>query len=267
MLGQGKMLGMKEILVWRHTLLMMVQRDIKLRISGTSLGFAWLLMQPLFLLAVYSFVFSGILNISFRPGASDGDFALYLFAALVPFSALQEAVTRCSTSLLDNRELLLKSQLPMWIFPLVLAFSSVLTEMLGLLVLFLALLFFSYDVTWHYLFIPLLVVMRLLMTLVIVPLVAIFSVYFRDLVQIVPLFMTAWFFATPIIYPMSMIPEQWQAYMLLNPMSMLVDGYRAVLLENRVPENFVMGFIVLLPLLVGSWYVFIRLQRRARDFL
>jgi ABC-type polysaccharide/polyol phosphate export permease len=258
---------MKEVFAWRQTLFLMVKRDIELRIKGTSFGIIWLLMQPIFLLAVYSFVFSGILNVSFRPGSNSGDFALYLFAALVPFGAFQESITRASSSLIENRELLLKSQMPMWLFPVIPVLSSLVTEILGLIVMVAALLIMGYGISFLLIFLPLLVFIRLLFSLVFAPLVAVLSVYFRDIIQLIPLLLTAWFFATPIIYPVSMIPVEWQSYMLLNPMANLVEGYRAILIDHAYPTHLFSLLILLLVLLPVNFYLFSRLQTRAKDFL
>lgn len=258
---------MKHFLMWQQTLYLMVKRDINLRIKGTSFGVIWLIVQPLFLLAVYSFVFSGILKVSFRPGDNSGDFALYLFAALVPFGAFQESIIRASTSLIENRELLLKSQLPAWIFPVVPVLSSVITEMIGLVVLLAALFVLNYDISLFVLLLPLLVLVRMLFSLIFAPIFAVLSVYFRDIVQLLPLALTAWFFATPIIYPVSMIPGEWQHYMLLNPMSVLVESYRKILLENQYPNELLWLIIAIIIVLPMSTYIFYRLQKRVKDFL
>ena len=246
----------------------MVRRDTLLRIRGTFLGPVWLIAQPLFLLLVYSFVFSGILKISFRPGAGTSDFALYLFAALVPFSALQEGLQRASNSLVENRDLLLKTQMPAIVFPAVMTLGTLVQELIGLAILLVVAWVMGYPPGGALLMLPLLIALRLLITFVAAPLLAVLSVFIRDIGQALPLIMTALFFTTPIIYPLEMIPERFRFLIELNPLTGLVQAYRSVILENQWPvtDLLILG-AVCLPLLLITSYLFSRLQNRAKDFL
>lgn len=246
----------------------MVRRDTLLRIKGTLLGPLWLLAQPLFLLLVYSFVFSGILKISFRPDGGSGDFALYLFAALVPFSALQDGLQRASSSLLENRDLLLKTQMPAMVFPAVASLGTLVQEVIGLSILILTAWFMGYAPARTLLLLPLIVGLRLLLTFALAPMVAVLSVFIKDVGQLLPMLMTALFFTTPIIYPMEMIPADYRFIIESNPITWLVQAYRSVILENEWPVDdlLVLGLACLI-LLAMTGAIFMRLQHRAKDFL
>lgn len=252
----------------RQSLFLMVQRDTLLRLKGTLLGPLWLLAQPLFLLLVYSFVFSGILKVSFRPGGGTGDFALYLFAALVPFGALQDGLQRASGSLSENRDLLLKTQIPSVIFPAVAAAGTLVQEVTGLSILIAAAWIMGYVPGITLVLLPLLIVLRLLLTFALAPLVALLSVFIRDVAQLLPMLMTALFFCTPIIYPLEMVPQAYRGIIEANPITWLVQSYRAVILENQWPVGDLLILAIaslLLTLLVGA--LFMRFQHRAKDFL
>lgn len=246
----------------------MVRRDTLLRLKGTLLGPLWLLAQPLFLLLVYSFVFSGILKVSFRPGGDTGDFALYLFAALIPFSAFQDGLLRAGGSLMENRDLLLKTQMPPAVFPAVATMGTLVQEVTGLLILIVAAWLMGYVPGVTLVLLPLLVALRLLLTFALAPLVALLSVVIKDLGQLLPMLLTALFFTTPIIYPLEMVPEEYRAIIEANPITWLVQSYRAVILENQWPVSDLAVLAIaslFLTLLIGA--LFMRLQHRAKDFL
>ncbi|MEW7975088.1 MAG: ABC transporter permease [Candidatus Thiodiazotropha endolucinida] len=252
----------------RQSLILMVRRDTLLRLKGTLLGPLWLLAQPLFLLLVYSFVFSGILKVSFRPGGDTGDFALYLFAALIPFSAFQDGLLRASGSLMENRDLLLKTQMPPAVFPAVATVGTLVQEVTGLLILIAAAWLMGYVPGVTLVLLPLLVALRLLLTFALAPLVALLSVVIKDLGQLLPMLLTALFFTTPIIYPLEMVPEEYRSIIEANPITWLVQSYRAVILENQWPVSDLAVLAIaslLLTLLIGA--LFMRLQHRAKDFL
>jgi lipopolysaccharide transport system permease protein len=258
----------RDLYQQRQSILLMVRRDTLLRIKGTLLGPLWLLAQPLFLLLVYSFVFSGILKISFRPDGGSGDFALYLFAALMPFSAMQDALQRASGSLGENRDLLLKTQMPGIVFPAVATLGTLVQEIIGLLVLIVAAWVMGYPPGSTLVLLPLLVGLRLLMTFSLAPLVAILSVFVKDVGQLIPMLMMALFFTTPIIYPLEMIPQAYRPIIESNPITWLVQAYRAVILEHQWPVDhlLIVAFASLL-LLTLAGALFARLQHRAKDFL
>ncbi|MCU7846889.1 MAG: ABC transporter permease [Candidatus Thiodiazotropha sp. (ex Lucinoma kastoroae)] len=252
----------------RQSLFLMVRRDTLLRIKGTLLGPLWLLAQPLFLLLVYSFVFSGIMKISFRPDGGSGDFALYLFAALVPFSTLQDGLQRASSSLLENRDLLLKTQMPAIVFPAVAAIGTLVQELIGLFILIAAAWVMGYVPGVTLFLLPVMIGLRLLLTFALAPVVAILSVFVKDVGQVLPMLMLALFFTTPIIYPLEMIPADYRPIIESNPMTWLVQAYRSIILENQWPvDNLLVLAIACLVLLGVTGMLFMRLQHRAKDFL
>jgi ABC-type polysaccharide/polyol phosphate export permease len=252
----------------RQSVMLMVRRDTLLRIKGTLLGPLWLLAQPLFLLLVYSFVFSGILKISFRPDGGSGDFALYLFAALMPFSALQEALQQASSSLPANRDLLLKTQMPAIVFPAIAAFGTLIQEVIGLTMLILAAWMMGYPPSNTLLLLPALIGLRLLLTFSLSPLVAILSVFIKDVGQVLPMIMMALFFSTPIIYPVEMVPESFRPWIEGNPLTWLVEAYRSIILEQSWPvDNLLIVGLSALIIMIVTGALFSRLQHRAKDFL
>jgi ABC-type polysaccharide/polyol phosphate export permease len=270
MIGNRRRLFNIYLDLYRHrqSVFLMVRRDTLLRIKGTLLGPLWLLAQPLFLLLVYSFVFSGILKITFRPDSGSGDFALYLFAALMPFSTLQDGLQRASSSLSENRDLLLKTQMPPIVFPAVASLGTLIQEVIGLFVLVSAAWLMGYPPGITLILLPAMIGLRLLLTFSLAPLVAILSVFIKDVGQVLPMIMMALFFSTPIIYPIEMIPLEFRPVIESNPLTWLVEGYRSIILEQQWPvDSLLIVALATVAILAMTGALFSRLQHRAKDFL
>jgi ABC-type polysaccharide/polyol phosphate export permease len=246
---------------------LLVQRDLKQRTSGTILGYIWLLLQAVFLLSVYSFVFGSVLGVKFIADGETDEYAIYLMAALLPFLGLQEGVMRSSTILIENRDLISKVVFPPFLLPVSVVISSLATELIGLLVLAIAIAFRE-SLPWTVIMLPLLVMMRLIMTLSLAWLLSVLTAFTRDLGQAMGMFFTVLLFATPILYPESRIPEEWHWIISVNPLTYLVDAYRGVLIEGAFPtvDFYILALFSFITMVI-SLYIFDRLIERAKDFL
>jgi ABC-type polysaccharide/polyol phosphate export permease len=256
--------------VWQYqnALLQLVRRDLRQRTMGTLIGGGWLMAQPLFLLAVYTFVFGTVLRVRFNPDDDSLTFALFLMAGLLPFNGLQESLLRAATSLVNSRELIQKVVLPPALLPLVVVFSTLVTEGIGLLILALAVALIMGEVHLTLLALPLLVAVRISLTLGVAWLVSILTIFIRDLAQALGILLTMLLFSTPILYPASVVPERLSWVFTLNPFYYLVENYRNILIRGEWPE------LSLLWLALGGagaswlgWLFFQRAINRARDFL
>ncbi len=243
----------------------MTKRDLKERYIGTSLGKLWLILQPLFLLLIYTLVFSKILNVRFGHSENVSTFAFYLMAALIAFNGFSESLTRSVSTLSNNRNLLLNTPLKAWVLPLIPVFSSVIIELISVVLL---LIFFAVveskisSILWLY---PALLLIRLLLSLAGSYLLAIFSVFFKDIGQALPMLLTVLLFISPILYPMDVIPEAYQPLFFWNLMSHLVEAYRAVLLEGQIHWQLIFWlFIISLSLFAASFTLFQKLINQAR---
>ena len=243
-------------------------RDVKQRTMGSALGWVWLLLQPAFLLLTYTFVFGVVLQVQFSPGAGTLSFALYLMAGLMPFMAFRESVERGGKALIANRQLVQRVLTPPSVYPMVVALGSLVTEAIGLGLLVLAVLMIGEGLTPWVLLLPLVIFTRLLLSLALAWLVSILTVFVRDLSQLVNLLLTMLFFATPILYPLSRVPERFQWLFELNPFYHLVSAYRAVIIDGVSPP---VGFFWLLLLgvllVVLAWRFFGATVERAKDLL
>jgi homopolymeric O-antigen transport system permease protein len=269
--------SLSRLAVWRqqasirlhqygYPLLSLVRREFKTRYGLTALGPSWAIVHPLMFLLLYTLVFPVIMRVRFRPDMSAFDSALYLVCGLLPYLAMVESMHRACTSLTENRSLLEKVVFPAEVLPAVPVVTSAVTEIIGL-VLIAALAGFRGLSAWI-VFLPLLVILRILFTLGLAWFVSVLNVFLRDLGQVLGLILTAWMFLTPIFYPLDLIPESLTWLLRFNFLYQLVSAYRAVVMAGRSPANelpylFVWTGIVLA---LGLWF-FQRTLGRAKDFL
>ena len=264
----GLLSGPARLRQYRLALWLLTLRDLRERVAGTALGLVWLVLQPLFLMVVYTFVFGFLLRVRFQAEGSTVTFALYLMAGLMPYTAFQQSVQRGASSLISNRGLVSKASFPPVLLPVVVAASSVVTELIGLGVLILAVVLIKGEVSPWLPLLPLLVGLRFLFSLGVAWAVSVLSVFFRDLGQLLGLLLTVLLFVTPILYPASVVPESWRWVLEINPLHHLVDAYRNVIIEGTAPDPGVWGVALLALALAWLGYLFFeRVVERAKDFL
>lgn len=244
------------------------RRDLSERYQGTILGFAWLVVQPLFMLALYTLVFSEVLQVRFNAQASNSSFALYVFTGLLVFNALAEVLSRSATVITERRDLLLNTALPSWVLPIIPVTVSIALELLSLAVLVMALVFaeqLSFLGLLYY--VPLLAV-RVLFSLAAAYSLAVLGVFLRDLRQLIPALLTVLLFVSPILYPLELIPEALRPLYNWNPLGQLVEAYRAALLKGEFePERFLALITVASACLTAGILLFQSLMPRARYVL
>lgn len=246
----------------------LLRHDVQERYVGTVLGVFWLLAQPLFMLLVYVLVFGEILQVRLGTSTETGAFAAWLLAGLSAFNALAEVLTRAPSVLIERRELLLNSPLPPALLPLLPVGASLIVEGLsvGLLWLWLCVQGQCQPLA-IVLYLPFLL-LRLLFSLAFAYGLAVLGVFLRDLRQLIPPLLTVLLLVSPIVYPMSIVPESFQGWFAWNPLAYLVEGYRVALLEGRFLWEAFAGLLVLASACVAlGWWLFQHLLLRVRYVL
>lgn len=208
----------------------LVSRAIRTDYLENLTGFAWLLLQPLLLLAVYAFVFTTVFKARI-PDAGEIGFVPFLAVAFWPWTAFSEAVLRSSASVTSNAALLGKVAFPSELLPLSTVAATFLMHLAGYLAVLLVLQLLGTPIHWLGL-LPALPLLALLCLFAggLALLVSALQVFIRDVAQILPPLMTFWFFTTPILYGASLLPPQLAVVMQFNPMAWYVDRLRAFLL-------------------------------------
>jgi lipopolysaccharide transport system permease protein len=247
----------------------LVSRAVRTEYLENVTGFAWLILQPLILLAVYAFVFTTIFKARI-PDAGSGGFVPYLAVAFWPWTAFSEAVLRSSSTISANAALIGKVAFPSELLPLSTVTATFLMNMLGYLAVLLVLQLMGTPIHWLGLIAAIPVVFLLyLFACGLALFISALQVFIRDVSQILPPLMTFWFFTTPILYSSSILPEQFATIMKFNPMSWYVERLRDFLLLGNYSVD---RWDLLVPLItvlvfVAALKFFRKFSAHFEDFL
>lgn len=253
----------------RHLFLLreLVKRDFQGRYAGSLLGFVWSLVQPLWMLLLFTFVFSTVMKVSPVGEARTGHFAVFLFGGLLPWMALHEGVLRSSTAITENASLVKKLRFPSEILVVAVVLAALLHEAIAASI-FLGVLILLGEFSWGGL--PLLLLalpLQVGLTLGLGLVVAAVHVFFRDTAQILGMVFNAWFYLTPVVYPLSLVPGRFRPWLELNPLTPLVGLYRQAFLggsPSPVPGTLGLAVASAVLLSLGLW-LFRRLKRAFAD--
>ena len=253
---------------WR-LLIQLSAREMRAKLSYSSLGVIWLVLTPLALLAVYSLVF-GLIFKARVPEGLEFPFVVWLAVALWPWLAFSEAVMRAAQSIRQYGALIAKVPIERSLFVWSVLNATFGLHMVGYLIVLAAIQMLGIDLGW--LSIPHLVLILItlyLFTLGLSLLLAATQVFIRDLEQLLPILFTLWFFLTPIIYAPQLLPEEFRSFLYLNPMTWWVEEIRTALLDGQsIPDSTLLLLLGLAALacVLGGW-VFQRTSGFFEDFL
>jgi len=220
--------NLRELIRYRGLIQTLVGRELKARYRGSTLGFFWSFVNPLLLLIVYTIVFSVVLP-GFR-GIDVEPYALFLFCGLLPWTWFSSALLESANSLIAGGNLIKKVLFPAEILPIVAVLSNMFHFFFALPILALFLVFYARPIQWiDLVWFPIVVLVQLTLTLGIGLLLSALTVHFRDLKDLLGNLLTLWFFTTPIIYPMAMVPPGGKFIMDLNPVAHLAISYQELL--------------------------------------
>lgn len=254
-------LSRNRALIWALT-----KREVLGRYRGSVIGLLWSFLNPLIMLAVYTFVFGTVFKVRWTPeGTSTGTFALVLFAGMLIFNIFSECATKAPTLLVNNPNFVKKIVFPLEILPFVTVGVSLFHFLVSLLVwlLFYVCLFGIPNITIA--LIPVIVIPLSALILGITWCLAALGVYVKDTTQIIGNFVTIVQFATPIFYPLAAVPQPFQSALLLNPLTVAVEAFRGLLLWGTIYNLYLFGMFVTLCF-IGCCLGFVLFQRVRPDF-
>ena len=220
--------NLRQLVRYRALIQSLVARELKARYRGSVLGFFWSFVNPLLLLLIYSFVFTVVL-----PGVHSPEFepfALFMFCGILPWTWFSSSLLEASNVLIAGGNLIRKVLFPAEVLPIVTVLAGLVHFCLGLPILAAFLIYYRVPVTLTDLaWFPVIVLVQLVLTLGLALLVSSLTVHFRDVRDLLANLLTLWFFATPIIYPLSQAPANVQPLLSLNPFTHLAVSYQEVL--------------------------------------
>jgi ABC-type polysaccharide/polyol phosphate export permease len=241
----------------------LLRRDVKARYAGSALGLLWALFYPLMMIGIFWFVFSFILRV--RPGSEEVSvpYLSFLLSAFLPWLILQEGVVRGAGSILESGHLVKNVSMPLEIIPVVAATTPLIYQGAGLLLFLIAHGALVGLKTFMLPILFLLLLIQLALAYGLVWLLAALCTYLRDLLQVLPALFQALFFLTPIIYPVSSVPEGFRGLFSLNPLTLLAEAYHDVVLYGRVPAP--EGLALLLGTSLAVFFLGLMVFNRVKD--
>ncbi len=251
----------REIYAYREMLRNLVAKELRARYKGSVLGFLWTFFNPLLMLVVYSVVFSFVMRSQIE------NYSMFLFVALLPWNYLSVSVLQGAASLVQNGALIKKIYFPREVLPLSVVLANLVNYLLSLFILVPALLAFKIKLTAALIAFPVVLLVETMLVISLALCVSVANVYFRDLEHIVGILMTVWFFLTPVLYPVDIIPPDVKSFFNLNPATPLMEAYRAIFFYGRWPDWVSLGYLAagLAVLLMLSLVFFNRLQRNIAE--
>lgn len=225
--------------LWRHRELIkqFTKREVLARYKGSYLGILWSFLTPLFLLTVFTFVFSVIFQA--RWGESSGskiEFALILFAGLITFFLFSECLNRAPGIILINVNYVKKVVFPLEILPVVVLGSSLVQFLISLMVLLIGVIVFMGVLNWTLIFLPIVLLPLILLSLGLGWFFSALGVYLRDIGHLVGILTQSLMFLTPIFYPVSIIPKEFLPIYYLNPLGYVVEDMRRIIIWGQLPD-------------------------------
>ncbi len=223
-------LGLKELWKFRELASILAIRDIKVRYKQTALGIAWSVIQPLFMMIIFSLLFGKLAKIP-----SDGvPYPVFVFSGLLIWNFFANGIGACANSLTGSAAMISKVYFPRMVIPLASIGVGLIDFMISVVVLLIIMAIFSVGLTWQILLVPMFAIGVFLSILGIGLWLSAITVTYRDFRYIVPFMTQFWMYITPVIYPVSFIPSELRWLIYLNPMMGWVSGARSAFLGTPI---------------------------------
>ncbi len=258
-------LDFRELWKFRELLYTLCWRDIKTRYTQSLIGVGWVVINPLVTVAILTLIFSYWAKIP-----SDGlPYPLFAYAALLPWGYLAKSLERSSTSVAYESGLITKVYFPRVIIPLASTLGALIDCLVGFVVVIAMELWFGITPNWGILALPLFLGLAMATSLAVSLWFAALHVRYHDIAAVVPIVIQVWMYASPVVYPLSIVPEQWRFVYGLNPMVGVIEGFRWALLGKAPPDfslvaiNTMIVFIVL----YGGYLFFKKLEQTFADVI
>lgn len=238
--------GLRKLYSHRELLLTWTSREVKVRYKQSVLGIAWAILQPFSMMVVFSIIFTHIIRLP----TEGAPYPLFSYVALLPWTLFTTAITTGASSVVSNLALVTKINFPREILPLAQIGAAGFDFLVASLLFLGMMLFYRLPMSWSFLAVPGLLLIQMTLMGGLVLLASAMTARFRDIRFVVPLAMQLWMYATPIIYPLSLVPERWQWAFHLNPMATIIEGYRGAILYSRLPSGLELAWAATISVLI-----------------
>jgi lipopolysaccharide transport system permease protein len=258
------MFDLRELWAYRELLFFLTWRDVRVRYKQAVLGMGWVVLQPLMMTIVFT-IFLGVI---IRVPSDNVPYPLFAYSGLLLWTFFSGAISNCGNSLVGNASLITKVYFPRLIIPL----ASILARLIDLGVAFIILIglmfYFRVGISIGLLLVPVLLLLLALLALAVGMWTSAVNVKYRDIGLALPVFIQLWMFVSPVVYPLSLVPQRWRFLYSLNPLVGLIEGFRAALFDKSFNwPALAISAIVTISLLIYASYAFKRREKTFADII
>jgi len=258
-------LEFRELWEYRELLYFLIWRDVKVRYKQTALGAAWAVIQPFFMMVVFSLFFGRLAKVP-----SDGiPYPVFTFCALLPWQLFANALTESSNSLVGNQNLITKVYFPRLVVPISAVLGGLVDFVIAFVILLGMMLYYGIVPGWAIVTLPGFILLAVMTALGVGLWLSALNVQYRDVRYTIGFLVQLWLFLTPVAYPSSIVPEKWRPLYGLNPMAGVVEGFRWALLGKSQPPGAMLwvSVAVVIVILFGGLYYFRRMEQQFADIV
>jgi len=260
----GVQFAFPDLWAYRELLVFLTWRDIKVRYKQTVLGAAWAIIQPLLTMLLFTLVFNRLAGLD----TGSVPYPLFAYTGLLIWTFFSNAVTNSTNSLINNTNLITKVYFPRAFIPAAAVGAGLVDFAIAGLILVGLVIYYGVVPTWSLALLPLFLLLAVMLALAVGLLISALTVKYRDLRHALPFLIQFWMFASPVIYPSSVVPEGWRPLMALNPLTGIIEGFRAALLGGNFDRTTTtLAVLMTLALLVFSFYHFRRIEETFADLI
>jgi len=246
-----------ELWGYRDLLLNLTNSELKLRYRGSFLGFLWTILNPLFFLLILAVVFSKIIRLEVQ------NYTIFLFTGLTAWLMIQQTVVIATASVVNNESLIKKVYIPKMLFPLSSCLARYVDHCILVLILVTFMFFFKATFSWNLLFLPVILLLHFIFSLGLSMIAAALYILIRDVQHIIAILFQAFFYLTPIIYPLDILPAHFRPLFLLNPFYYFVQILRYPIYQASLPpwNVFLTACFIALGAFAIGFYIFFKKEK------
>jgi len=268
--AQPTSLGALGLSLWRNRqlIMQMTKRDVVGRYKGSAMGLAWSFFNPVFMLVVYTFVFSVIFKSRWGgPGGDDSktQFAVLLFVGMIVLSLLSDVLNRAPGLILGNVNYVKKVVFPLEILPVIAVSAALFHSLVSLGVLLVAFALFNGYLHWTLVLIPFVLLPLAILTTGLAWILASLGVFLRDVGQFIGIITTMLMFLSPVFYPVTAVPERFRPFIMANPLTFIIEQAREVLIWGHSPDWLGLGVYTMVATAI-AWAGYAWFQKTRKGF-
>ncbi|MCR4337915.1 MAG: ABC transporter permease [Candidatus Omnitrophica bacterium] len=255
----------RELWSYRELFYFLTWKEIKVRYKQTAIGIFWAIIQPFLTMVIFSLFFGKFAKIE-----SEGvPYPVFVYLGLLPWTYFSQSLSRSTECLIGNSSLLRKIYFPRLIIPVSIGLSYLIDFLIAFVILFGVMFYYQFVPQKAIVFMPILIIQTFLCGVGFGFWLSALNVLYRDVRYVVPFLLQIWLFVTPVIYPVSLVDENWRWILSLNPLWGLVEGYRALVIADKPIPYAALGVsaVIILFILITGVYFFRRVEKHFADLV